>query len=70
MQPAAAFSSLFLALVAAAHVLRLVFKVPLVVGAFEVPMWPSLLAALVSGGLAVWLWRGARPPVRGAPRAM
>jgi hypothetical protein len=39
------------------HLLRLVFQVQFVVGSTQIPMWPSVLAVLAPGALAVWLWR-------------
>ncbi|GMV03788.1 MAG: hypothetical protein AMXMBFR53_00700 [Gemmatimonadota bacterium] len=46
---------------AAAHLLRLVFRLDVTVGPVGVPMWASVLAVLGPGGLAVWLWREQRP---------
>lgn len=57
MRPAVLFTCLFLALVTVGHLLRLVLQVPLIVGTWSVPMWPSVIAVLMAGGLAVWLWR-------------
>ncbi len=57
MQPAALLSALFLCLVAVGHLLRLVLGVELVVDEVVVPMWPSVLAVLGPGALALWLWR-------------
>lgn len=60
MKPAVVLSCLFLVLVAVGHLLRLVFRVPLIIGSVDLPMWPSAVAALGAGGLAIWLWRGER----------
>lgn len=57
MKPAALLATVFLSLVAVLHVLRLVFQVPFIVGDTEIPMWASVLAVVVPGALAVWLWR-------------
>lgn len=57
MRPAVLFTCLFLALVTVGHLLRLVLQIPLIVGNWSLPMWPSVIAALMAGGLAVWLWR-------------
>ena len=62
MKTAALLSCGFLALVAVGHVLRLAFGLPLIIGSVDVPMWPSAIAALATGGLAVWLWREERQP--------
>ncbi len=60
MKPAALIATLFLSAVAALHVLRLVFQVQVTAGSLTVPMWPSVLAVLGPGVLAVWLWREQR----------
>ncbi len=57
MKPAARVATLFLALIAAIHVLRLVSQVQVYVGSLVIPMWASVLAFLGPGALAVWLWR-------------
>lgn len=51
------FASLLLTLVAVAHLLRLVYQLPLTVGTTSIPMWVSGVAVIVTGGLAVWLWK-------------
>ena len=62
MRPAVLFSCLFLVLVTVGHLLRLVLGIPLIVGDVSLPMWPSAVAVLMAGGLALWLWRSeARP---------
>ncbi len=38
--------------IALGHLLRVVMGVPFVVQGFSVPMWPSLVAALITGFLA------------------
>ena len=58
MKPAVFVSVLFLAIVAVLHALRLVIQLPVTVGGEDVPMWVSAVAAVFTGGLAVWLWRG------------
>lgn len=57
MNPAATLASVFLALVAVLHLLRLLFRVEVTAGALEIPIWTSVLGLLVPGALAVWLWR-------------
>ena len=56
----ALIATLFLSAVAVLHVLRLVFQVQVTAGSVTVPMWPSVLAVLGPGALAVWLWREQR----------
>ena len=60
MKPAVLVATLFLSAVAVLHVLRLVFQVQVTAGSVTVPMWPSVLAVLGPGALAVWLWREQR----------
>ena len=57
MKPAAMVSTLFLAMVAGAHLLRLVLRIEIVVGGILVPFWVSVIACVVPAGLAVALWR-------------
>jgi len=45
------------ALVALVHLLRLAFGWEATINGAAVPMWASILALVVSGGLAVMLWR-------------
>jgi len=52
-------SGLFLALLTAVQILRLVMQWPVRVATFEVPMWFSGLAALIVGSLAFWAFRVA-----------
>ena len=60
MRPAALLSCLFLALVALAHLVRFVLAVPIIVGDVGFPLWPSAVATVGAGGLAIWLWREQR----------
>lgn len=60
MKPAAFVTTLFLALVAVAHLLRVVFQVPITAGPWTIPMWASVLACLGPGALAFWLWKEQR----------
>ena len=52
MKPVARIVTLFLALVALAQFLRLVFEVEVVAGGVRIPLWASALACVVTGGLA------------------
>jgi membrane protein implicated in regulation of membrane protease activity len=60
MKPATLVTCVFLLLVALAHVLRVVFAVPVTVGGYAVPMWMSTVAVLFLAVLSVWLWRDQR----------
>ena len=60
MKPATMISTLFLAVVAVGHVLRLVLGVEIRVGGILVPLWVSVIACILPAGLAVGLWREGR----------
>ena len=49
-----------LTVVALAHLLRVVLGIPATVGDTAVPMWVSVAATLVAGGVALMLWRDRR----------
>jgi hypothetical protein len=57
MKPVARLTTIFLALVAVAQFLRLVFQVEVVAGGVRIPLWASAVACVVTGGLAILLWR-------------
>ena len=57
MKPATMISTLFLAMVAVGHLLRLVLGVEIRVGGILVPLWVSVIACVLPAGLAVGLWR-------------
>ena len=60
MKPATMISTLFLAMVAIGHLLRLVLGVEVIVGGFVIPLLVSVIACVVPAGLAVGLWRENR----------
>ncbi len=60
MKPAALTASVLLALVALAHLLRLIFRVEVTAGGTAVPMWVSGAAFIVAGGVVLMLWRENR----------
>ena len=53
-------AAVLLAVVSLAHLLRVIFGVPVTVADRIIPMWVSGVAFVVAGGLAIMLWRGAR----------
>ena len=57
MKPVARIVTLFLALVAVAQFLRLVLQVEVIVGGIQIPLWASAVACVVTGALAILLWR-------------
>jgi len=59
-RPAATAAALFLGLIAVAHLLRVLFRVPISAGGRQIPAWTSVLGIVLPGLLAVWLWRERR----------
>jgi len=60
MKPAALVATIFLALVALAHLLRLTLQVEVTAGGVAVPLWASAIASVFTGGLSLMLWRESR----------
>jgi uncharacterized membrane protein len=56
MKPSTIVTVVFLLLISLAHLLRLLFQVKVTADAFELPMWMSIPACIVTAALAVWLW--------------
>ena len=56
-KPFTLLAVLVLAIVALVHLLRLVYGWEATINGAAVPMWASILALVVSGGLAVMVWR-------------
>jgi hypothetical protein len=57
VKPVACLVTIFLALVALAHFLRLLLRVEVIAGGVVIPLWLSAVASVVTGALAVLLWR-------------
>lgn len=53
-------SGVFFSLVALAHLLRIVYGLPIQVDAYVVPMFVSWFAVFVPAGLAFWAFRISR----------
>jgi hypothetical protein len=60
MKAVARLVTLFLTLVALAQLLRLVLQVEVVAGGVRIPLWASAVACVVTGGLAILLWRESK----------
>ena len=58
--PATLLAAILLALIALAHVLRLVLHIPIQIDGWAIPAWWSAPAILVPGALAFALWRERR----------
>jgi hypothetical protein len=56
-KPFTRIAAVVFAIVAVAHLLRLIFQFPLVIGGFLVPLWINVIALIIAGLLAVMLWR-------------
>ena len=54
-RPASLVIGIFLLLLACAQLFRFLFKVNVVAGGIEIPVWPSAVAAAVLGALGIWL---------------
>jgi hypothetical protein len=56
-KPFARIGAVVFGIVAIAHLLRVIFHLPVIIGGYSVPMWMSVIAFLISGLLAVMLFR-------------
>jgi hypothetical protein len=56
-------------LVCLAQLIRLFSRADIVIAGHDIPLWPSAFAAIVTGGLSIWLWRlGSRHSPHGNDR--
>ena len=60
MKPVNALVNIFLALIALMHLIRLVFQIEVTWAGAVVPLWTSFFGCLVTGALAIMLWRENR----------
>jgi hypothetical protein len=60
MKPFTRLAVAIFALIALAHLYRLIRPFELVVGGATVPHWASFVGLVVAGGLAMMLWRESR----------
>lgn len=58
--PAGSVVTIFLALVAGAHLVRAVLRIEVMAAGILVPVWMSVVMFLFTGGLAIMLWRESR----------
>jgi cbb3-type cytochrome oxidase subunit 3 len=61
MKPFTTIAILIFSLIAVAHLLRIVFAWEVIANGIPIPLWPSAVAAVISGVLAYMLWRENRP---------
>jgi hypothetical protein len=50
-------SGLFLTLLTCGQLLRVILRWPVRVASVDVPLWASVIAALIAGLLAIWAFR-------------
>jgi len=50
-------ASIVFALFAVGHILRLIKHAQVTVGTHHAPMWVSVIALIIAGGLSIWMWR-------------
>jgi hypothetical protein len=55
-------ASIVFALMSLAQLVRLAIRPEVFVSGHQMPLWPSVLAFVVLGGLNIWLWRLASTP--------
>lgn len=60
MKPFTTIAVAIFALIAVAHLYRLIRGCEVVVGGTSIPIWASVVGLIVSAGLAVMLWRESR----------
>ena len=60
MKPVTVIVVIFLLLVSAMHLLRIVFEFEVIVARAVMPMWPSVAGCIVTVLLAGFLWRETR----------
>jgi hypothetical protein len=56
-RPASLVSAIVFWLIALAQLLRVILRVRVTVGSFDIPLWLSSWAFVVFGTLGLWLWR-------------
>jgi len=57
MKPSVIVVTIFLLLVSAIHLLRVVLQWKVTANTIEIPVWASAVACIVTALLAGWLWR-------------
>jgi hypothetical protein len=40
-----------------AHLLRLATHSEVIIGGYQLPLWPSVAGFVIAGGLCLWLWK-------------
>jgi hypothetical protein len=60
MKPFTTLAILLFAIIALAHLYRLVHPFEVVIAGTTIPQWVSIVGAIVGGGLALMLWRESK----------
>jgi hypothetical protein len=60
MRPFTKIAGIFLFLISALHILRILLDVEIVINSWYVPFWINGIAAVVTGFLAIMLWKEGR----------
>ena len=55
-------ASVVFGLMALAQLGRLALRPEVLVAGHAMPLWPSVLALIILGGLSLWMWKLARTP--------
>ncbi len=55
-------ASVAFGLMAIAQLVRLAIRPEVLVAGHPMPLWPSVLAFIILGGLSLWMWKLARTP--------
>ena len=55
-------AGIIFAIFALGHLLRLIKQAEVLVAGHQIPMWTSVVALIVAGGLSLWLWRLSSNP--------
>ena len=53
-------ASVVFGLMAVAQLVRLVIRPEVLVSGYSMPLWPSVLAFVILGGLSLWMWKLGR----------
>jgi len=57
-------ASIIFGLISLAQLLRLVIQPEVLVAGYQMPLWPSVIAFVIFGGLSIWLWKVSRTASR------
>ena len=60
MKPVCTIAVVVFALVAVVHLMRIIQGLEVIVNGITIPLWVSVVGAIIAGGLAILIWREAR----------